>query len=148
MMHTIQAGIQPREASIIKEVETRTLSAIGSITLPKLDTSPFCLAKNPSRKSVMAAALKISAAINVLNLLGNRSSITISGTAATRNRVKLLGWLNIFFICPSGNIVLIKFLLFCLFPVVKESLETFVGHRMGRQYAEDTERDCGNVCSH
>jgi len=148
IMQTIQAGIHPREVSIIKDVETRTLSATGSITFPKLDTNPLCLAKNPSKKSVMAAAVKISAAKNVQILLGNISKITISGTAATRNSVKLLGWHNIFFICPPENMVLIKFLLFCLFPVVKERLKTFIGHRMGSQLAEDTKRDRCNVRPH
>jgi hypothetical protein len=103
-MQTIQAGIHPKSVSIIKEVETRTLSAMGSITFPKLDTNPFCLAKKPSKKSVIAAALKIIAAINVLALPGNKRRTTIIGDATTRNNVKLLGLLNIFLICPLENI--------------------------------------------
>jgi hypothetical protein len=90
-MQTIQAGIHPKAVSIIKEVETRTLSAMGSITFPKLDTSPFCLAKKPSKKSVIAATLNIVAAINVLVLFGNNRRTTIIGDAAARNNVKLLG---------------------------------------------------------
>jgi hypothetical protein len=39
----------------------------------------------------MAAAVKISAAMNVQILLGNISKITITGTAATRNRVNVFG---------------------------------------------------------
>ena len=148
MMQTIHAGIHPSEVSIIKEMETRTMSAIGSITFPKLDTNPLCLAKKPSRKSVMAAAVKISAAMNVQILLGNISKITISGTAATRNRVSVLGWLNIHFICQSDYIILITFLLFCLFPVVKERLETFICHRMGSQLAEYAKRNRCNVRPH
>jgi hypothetical protein len=45
MIHTIQAGTQPREASIIKADDARSLSATGSITFPRFDTRPNLLAK-------------------------------------------------------------------------------------------------------
>ena len=76
---------------MIKVEDTRSLSAIGSITLPKLETSPLRLAKKPSRKSVMAAILKSKAAVKALSRFGNSNKITITGTAAMRNRVRVLG---------------------------------------------------------
>ena len=62
MTITIQAGIRPSSTSAIMAALTSSLSARGSMNLPKLVTRLYFLAIFPSIRSVRLAMIKIARA--------------------------------------------------------------------------------------
>ena len=63
MMMTIQEGILPISTRAIRAEQTRSLSARGSMNLPKSVTRPYFLAILPSAISVRDAMMKKARAI-------------------------------------------------------------------------------------
>ena len=84
MMHTTQAGIQFSPAIMMQAEATSSLSATGSMTFPKFEIRLYFRAKNPSRASVIEAALNSRAASIAVRRLGHSRSSTIRGIAMTR----------------------------------------------------------------
>src|SRR4051794_27027784 len=92
-----QAATRSRETRETSAAAISSLSAIGSISFPKVVTASRERAKYPSRPSVRAARAKTPAArASPLGVSPSRAATT-TGTARMRRRVRKLGRL-------SGNI--------------------------------------------
>ena len=101
MRATIQAFTWWREISIIRQADTKSLSANGSRIFPIGVTLFLLRAKNPSKKSVNEANKKQNAANKLHNLPGKNKSINNIGIKAIRISVKELGRLgNLFSLKP------------------------------------------------
>ena len=88
---SIQPAISPRSTIIIMTAVTSSLSAIGSMNLPKSVTSPRERAICPSKKSVNDAAANSSTAISPHARPPAIISATITGIMHTRIIVSRLG---------------------------------------------------------
>src|SRR6476469_5134146 len=89
-----QAASRSRETRETRAPMISSLSASGSISLPKVVTEPRERAKYPSRPSVSAARAKTAAArASPLGVSPSRATTT-TGTARMRRRVRALGRLS------------------------------------------------------
>src|SRR5262245_66682898 len=88
---TIQASILSIASSDTSAAATRSLSAIGSRRVPRVVTWLRRRASIPSAQSVMAARMKIAAAITACTRDDEMRNTISSGTATMRVRVRPMG---------------------------------------------------------
>ena len=88
---TIQAGTRPTSTSEMNAAEIRSLSAMGSSSVPSVVISPRRRASQPSRKSVAVASRKMARATISRPSNFVRSTTTKNGTRKIRRSVSALG---------------------------------------------------------
>src|SRR5437016_7390382 len=91
MTTTIHASILSMASSDTSAAATRSLSAIGSRSVPRVVTWLRRRASIPSAQSVMAARMKIAAAISACTRDDEMRNTMSSGTATMRVRVRPIG---------------------------------------------------------
>src|SRR5262245_26755224 len=90
-IQTAQGGMRPIASSTISAVETSSLSASGSSSLPMWVTILPRRASQPSSRSETAATMKIQAITVLPCSPGNSGSSNSTGTTAARSIVMVLG---------------------------------------------------------
>src|SRR4051794_13204835 len=91
MIMATHAGTRSSDTSVMSAAAISSLSAIGSITLPKLVIDLRERAMYPSRPSVIAAAAKTTAATTDPFGVASSSATTSTGTSRMRNSVRTFG---------------------------------------------------------
>src|SRR3954465_7454533 len=96
------AASRSSETSATSAAMTSSLSAIGSMSLPNVDTFPRERASQPSTQSVAEATAKTIAASRSPLGVSSSSAATTTGTSRMRSTVRTLGTLGASIARPSG----------------------------------------------